>query len=72
MKRCVNYTYSDSNIDIPLQIFHHIYNKTPQMAPPNLADPADWRIAFGYPLPQNGGNFPQIGGFFRQIGGIFH
>ena len=56
------------------------------MAPPNLADPADWRIVFGHPLPakwlqfpadwrissSNWRNFSSNWRVFRQIGGIFH
>ena len=29
-----------------------------------MAVPADWRLVFGHPSPQNGGHFPQNGGFF--------
>ena len=61
------------------------YSKTPQMAPSKLADPADWRLVLGHPIPAKWRPFPaewridlwEIEIFikyrnFRQIGVFVH
>ena len=58
---CITSYYVPTKVHIKkllLILYVRMYSKTPQMAPSKLADPSDWRLVLGHPLPTKWRPFP--------------